>query len=43
VAVDTETGKVDVLRITSGHDCGRARNPVIVENQIDLGLTMANG
>jgi xanthine dehydrogenase molybdenum-binding subunit len=43
VEVDTETGKVDVLRITSGHDCGRAINPVIVENQIDLGLTMANG
>lgn len=43
VEVDTETGKVDVLRITSGHDCGRAINPAIVENQIDLGLTMANG
>jgi len=43
VEVDTETGKVEVLRITSGHDCGRAINPVIVENQIDLGLTMANG
>jgi len=43
VEVDTETGKVDVTRITSGHDCGRAINPVMVENQIDLGLTMANG
>lgn len=43
VEVDTETGKVDVIRITSGHDCGRAINPVIVENQIDLGITMANG
>ena len=43
VEVDTETGLVDVLRITSGHDCGRAINPVIVENQIDLGLVMANG
>ena len=43
VEVDIETGLVDVLRITSGHDCGRAINPVIVENQIDLGLVMANG
>jgi len=43
VEVDTETGKVEVTGITSGHDCGRAINPVIVENQIDLGLTMANG
>ncbi|MFC1901734.1 xanthine dehydrogenase family protein molybdopterin-binding subunit [Chloroflexota bacterium] len=43
VEVDTETGKVDVIRITSGHDCGRAINPVIVENQIDMGLTMASG
>ena len=43
VEVDTETGRVDVLRITSGHDTGRSINPIIVENQIDLGLTMANG
>ena len=43
VEVDTETGLVDVTDITSAHDCGRAINPVMVENQIDLGLTMANG
>lgn len=43
VEVDTETGKVDVVRIITGHDTGRSINPVIVENQIDLGLTMANG
>jgi xanthine dehydrogenase molybdenum-binding subunit len=43
VEVDTETGKVDLLRLTSGHDCGRAINPVLIENQIDLGLIMANG
>jgi len=43
VEVDTETGQVEVIRITSAHDCGRAINPVICENQIDLGLTMANG
>ena len=43
VEVDTETGKVDVIRIISGHDTGKSINPIIVENQIDLGLTMANG
>jgi CO/xanthine dehydrogenase Mo-binding subunit len=43
VEVDTETGMVDLLRLTSGHDCGRAINPVLIENQIDLGLIMANG
>jgi len=43
VEVDTETGVVNLLRLTSGHDCGRAINPVLIENQIDLGLVMANG
>jgi xanthine dehydrogenase molybdenum-binding subunit len=43
VEVDMETGKVDVLMITSGHDNGRSINPILVENQIDLGLVMACG
>lgn len=43
VEVDTETGQVDILRITSGHDSGRSINPVVVDNQIDLGLVMASG
>jgi CO/xanthine dehydrogenase Mo-binding subunit len=43
VEVDMETGKVDLLRVTSGHDTGRSINPVIVQNQIDLGLIMACG
>ena len=43
VEVDTETGELNVLRLTSAHDCGRALNPTIVENQIDLSVTMANG
>jgi len=42
VEVDTQTGKLDVLRITSAHDCGRAINPQIVENQIDMGLVQSN-
>jgi xanthine dehydrogenase molybdenum-binding subunit len=43
VEVDTETGALEVLKLTSANDCGRAINPTIVENQIDLGLTMSNG
>ncbi len=43
VEVDTETGELNLLRITSAHDCGKALNPQIVENQIDMSLTMANG
>jgi xanthine dehydrogenase molybdenum-binding subunit len=43
VEVDMGTGKVDLLRVTSAHDCGRAINPVIIENQIDLGLVMSQG
>jgi xanthine dehydrogenase molybdenum-binding subunit len=43
VEIDTETGELDVLKITSAHDCGRAINPQIVENQIDLSVTLGNG
>jgi CO/xanthine dehydrogenase Mo-binding subunit len=43
IEVDTETGMVDLVRLTSGHDCGRAINPMVIENQIDLGVIMANG
>jgi len=43
VEVDTETGAVDVLRLITANDCGRAINPQLIENQIDLSGTMANG
>jgi xanthine dehydrogenase molybdenum-binding subunit len=43
IEIDVETGKVDLVRVTSGHDCGKIINPVIIENQIDLGLVMSNG
>jgi len=43
VNVDIETGALDVLRLVSAHDCGRAINPTIVENQIDMSLTMGSG
>ncbi len=32
--VDTETGKVDVLKITSAHDVGTAINPQLIKGQI---------
>jgi 4-hydroxybenzoyl-CoA reductase alpha subunit len=40
VAVDTETGEVEVQRIWAAHDCGRALHPVIVEGQIEGGVYM---
>ncbi|MBI4284440.1 MAG: xanthine dehydrogenase family protein molybdopterin-binding subunit [Chloroflexi bacterium] len=43
VEVDTETGGLTVLRITSAHDCGKAINPTIVENQIAMAVTVGNG
>jgi 4-hydroxybenzoyl-CoA reductase alpha subunit len=35
VAVDPETGIVDVVKIWVAHDCGRALNPVLVEGQME--------
>ncbi len=35
VAVDIETGVVDVRKIWVAHDCGRALNPVLVEGQME--------
>ncbi|MHA2370812.1 MAG: xanthine dehydrogenase family protein molybdopterin-binding subunit, partial [Candidatus Hodarchaeales archaeon] len=35
VEVDVETGTVEVLRITTAHDCGRAINPTTLEGQIE--------
>jgi CO/xanthine dehydrogenase Mo-binding subunit len=43
VEVDIQTGRTELVRITAGHDTGRTINPVMVENQIDLGLIMASG
>lgn len=33
--VDEETGKIEVERMTSAHDCGFAINPMAVEGQMD--------
>jgi len=41
VEVDTETGKVKVLKFWDAHDCGTAVNPMAVEGQVDGAIVMA--
>jgi xanthine dehydrogenase molybdenum-binding subunit len=43
VEVEEATGKVEVLRIASAHDVGRALNPVGCEGQIEGGIHMGLG
>jgi CO/xanthine dehydrogenase Mo-binding subunit len=43
VSVDTETGKVRVLRVASAHDVGRAINPLLLEGQIEGACIMGIG
>ncbi|WP_432662810.1 molybdopterin cofactor-binding domain-containing protein [Wukongibacter baidiensis] len=43
VEVDTETGKVDIIRAVCAQDVGRAINPSMVEGQIDGGFAMGAG
>ena len=43
VEVDTETGRVRVLRIAAAHDVGRAINPMLLEAQIHGGLSQGLG
>jgi len=43
VEVDTETGRVRVLRLVAAHDVGRAVNPQAVEGQIEGGCVMGLG
>ena len=43
VEVDTETGQVKVLKLTSAFDVGRAINPDLVEGQIIGGAVMGMG
>jgi CO/xanthine dehydrogenase Mo-binding subunit len=43
VEVDTETGQVRVLRVTSAHDVGKAVNPQMIEGQIEGGVMQALG
>jgi CO/xanthine dehydrogenase Mo-binding subunit len=43
VEVDTETGKVDIIRALCAQDVGRAMNPTMIEGQIDGGFAMGAG
>ena len=43
VEVDTDTGKVDVLRVIAAHDVGKAINPQNVEAQIEGGTVTGMG
>jgi 4-hydroxybenzoyl-CoA reductase alpha subunit len=35
VEVDTETGKVKVIKMVTAHDCGQPINPMLVEGQLE--------
>jgi CO/xanthine dehydrogenase Mo-binding subunit len=43
VDVDDETGEVEVIRIVAAHDCGTPINPMLVEGQIQGGISMGVG
>ena len=43
VAVDTDTGIVDITKFIAVHDCGRAINPMLLEGQIEGGIAMGIG
>jgi CO/xanthine dehydrogenase Mo-binding subunit/aerobic-type carbon monoxide dehydrogenase small subunit (CoxS/CutS family) len=43
VSVDTETGEVAVERVITGHDVGRAINPLSLTGQLDGGVVMGMG
>jgi CO/xanthine dehydrogenase Mo-binding subunit len=41
--VDMETGLIDILRVVSAHDVGRAINPELVRGQIEGAVVQAQG
>ncbi|ATW25840.1 carbon monoxide dehydrogenase [Candidatus Formimonas warabiya] len=43
VEVDLETGCVDVLKVSSGHDCGTVINSALAKGQIYGGIAMGMG
>ena len=43
VEVDDETGEVQVRRIVAAHDCGTPINPMLVEGQVEGGISMGIG
>ncbi len=43
VEVDIETGQIDLLRVISANDVGRAINPLLVQGQIEGAVVQAQG
>ena len=43
VEVDLETGRIQLIRAVTAHDCGFPINPLLVEGQIDGQISMALG
>ena len=43
IAVDRQTGQIEVLRVVSVHDVGKAVNPPLVVGQIEGGVVMGLG
>ena len=43
VEVDVETGHVDVVRVVSAHDVGKAINPQMIEGQVEGAVVQAMG
>lgn len=43
VGVDRETGRVNVEKVTTAHDCGRMLNPMSVEGQVEGCIQMGLG
>ena len=43
VEIDTETGAMKIIKVTTAHDCGFPFNPVLVEGQIDGQVSMGQG
>jgi CO/xanthine dehydrogenase Mo-binding subunit len=43
IAVDRETGRIEVLRVVSVHDVGKAVNPPLVVGQVEGGVVMGLG
>jgi CO/xanthine dehydrogenase Mo-binding subunit/aerobic-type carbon monoxide dehydrogenase small subunit (CoxS/CutS family) len=43
LAVDTELGTVQLIKVTAAHDVGRAVNPTLIEGQIEGGIAQGIG
>ena len=43
VEVDTETGEVEIIKISAVHDCGKAINPLLIQGQVEGGVAMGVG